>query len=380
MATQSSGNVIATSDTTVVLQHTAGAETAVTLVFSGVFARAVAVGAYRGVNPTSPIDAQTTTSASSATSLNFASLTTTAAGDRLIVLSGANATAAGNWTPPSAMTARAQASAGSPVVAIDDQGILAAGATGSRTASYSRSAELAGVAVALKPAATQPTATSYRYDNRGNRTSVTPPSGSATTLGYDQANRLTSYTNGTASATYTYSGDSLRMSKTSGGTTSAFAWDLTGSLPQLLSDGTNSYIYGPSGHPIEQIAAGAVTYYHHDQLGSTRALTSATGAVVGTFTYDSYGRTTGSTGTITTPLGYAGQYTDAESGLIHLRARYYDPSTAQFLTRDPAVATTGQPYSYGDDNPTNEVDPTGLYGYSFSWDIGNAGPDGPQGS
>lgn len=47
--------------------------------------------------------------------------------------------------------------------------------------------------------------------------------------------------------------------------------------------------------------------------------------------------------------------------LTDLLARYYDPSTAQFLTVDPAVATTGQPYSYAGDSPVNNVDPTGLW-------------------
>jgi RHS repeat-associated protein len=56
------------------------------------------------------------------------------------------------------------------------------------------------------------------------------------------------------------------------------------------------------------------------------------------------------------------RYTDAESGLIYLRARYYDPATAQFLTRDPVNDVTRQPYSYAEDNPLNETDPMGLCG------------------
>jgi RHS repeat-associated protein len=40
----------------------------------------------------------------------------------------------------------------------------------------------------------------------------------------------------------------------------------------------------------------------------------------------------------------SGQYTDAESGLIYLRARYYDPVTSQFLTVDPDVSSTMSPY------------------------------------
>ena len=44
----------------------------------------------------------------------------------------------------------------------------------------------------------------------------------------------------------------------------------------------------------------------------------------------------------------------------YLRARYYDPSTGQFVSRDPLVAKTRQPYAYAGDNPLNAVDPTGL--------------------
>ena len=51
------------------------------------------------------------------------------------------------------------------------------------------------------------------------------------------------------------------------------------------------------------------------------------------------GTLTASTGTATTTLGYAGQYTDAESGLIYLRARYYDPATAQALCTKGAAAS-----------------------------------------
>src|SRR5207253_11163518 len=65
------------------------------------------------------------------------------------------------------------------------------------------------------------------------------------------------------------------------------------------------------------------------------------------------------TGTATTPLGFGGEYTDAESGLLYLRARSYDPATAQFLTRDAITSLTREPYVYAGDDPVNEVDPTG---------------------
>ena len=102
-----------------------------------------------------------------------------------------------------------------------------------------------------------------------------------------------------------------------------------------------------------------MTYYHHDQLGSTTLLTSATGAKVATYTYDSYGLIAKTTGTSTNPLLFAGQYRNTESGLYYLQVRYYDPSTGQFISVDPALSVTGQPYSYAGGNPVNAVDPTG---------------------
>ena len=79
-----------------------------------------------------------------------------------------------------------------------------------------------------------------------------------------------------------------------------------------------------------------------------------------TYCYDTYGRVTAHTGSASTPLQYGGSYTDAESGLIYLQARYYDPSTGQFLTVDPLVAQTLAPYDYVSENPLNASDPMGL--------------------
>ncbi len=149
--------------------------------------------------------------------------------------------------------------------------------------------------------------------------------------------------------------------KTTGTTTATYTWDINTGIPLLLTDGTTSYLYGPGGLPIEQISsAGTPTYLMHDQIGSTRLLTSATGTVTATYSYDAYGNTTSHTGTATTPFLCAGQYQDTETGFYYLRNRYYDPATAQFLTIDPTVAQTQAPYYYASDTPLNLTDPTGL--------------------
>jgi RHS repeat-associated protein len=160
--------------------------------------------------------------------------------------------------------------------------------------------------------------------------------------------------------TYAYNGEALRASQTISGATSYPVWDVTEGLPLLLNGGTNNFVYGPGGLPVEQISsAGTVTYMHHDQAGSTRLLTGSTGTVEGAYTYGAYGNTSGHTGTATTSLEYDGQYTNGD-GLIYLRARAYDPATAQFLSVDPLAAMTRLPYAYAVDNPLNLNDPTGL--------------------
>jgi RHS repeat-associated protein len=232
---------------------------------------------------------------------------------------------------------------------------------GSNTYSYNAADELE------KAVAQKATVDSYTYNEVGERTKTEPATGAATTYGYDQAGDLTTVTRAKSGETpaiedtYAHNGDGLRTSQTISSSTSYLAWDTAEQLPLLLGDGTNSYIYGPGGLPIEQInaATGTVLYLHHDQQGSTRMLTTASGTVAGTTTYDAYGDVLGTTGTSTTRLGYDAQYTDADTGLIYLRAREYDPATGQFISVDPDVAETREPYAYGGDDPLTVIDPSG---------------------
>ncbi len=125
------------------------------------------------------------------------------------------------------------------------------------------------------------------------------------------------------------------------------------------------YIYGLGGAPVEQInnSTGTALYLHHDQQGSTRLLTGSTGTVTGKCSYAAYGTPT-CEGTMTTPLGYDGQYTNADTGLVYLRARDYDPATGQFVSVDPRSTETRAPYAYTEDNPITLSDPTGLRPWS----------------
>ena len=94
------------------------------------------------------------------------------------------------------------------------------------------------------------TTTDYSYDASGNRTGESVGGTSTVSGTYDGAEQLTSYSNSAADMTAaTYDGDGLRTSAAStptGGSSSTqnFVWDTTSSVPELLMDSTNAYIYG----------------------------------------------------------------------------------------------------------------------------------------
>jgi RHS repeat-associated protein len=70
------------------------------------------------------------------------------------------------------------------------------------------------------------------------------------------------------------------------------------------------------------------------------------------------------------PVDYDPNITLASDRSIN---RYYDPATAQFLSVDPEVSITQEPYEYADDDPVNETDPSGLC-VNVLWQcIGNGG-------
>ena len=93
-----------------------------------------------------------------------------------------------------------------------------------------------------------------------------------------------------------------------------------------------------------------------DRLGSVRAITDASGAVTATYRTDEFGLPTATTGTTSQPFGFTGEPRDA-TGLLYLRARYYDPSLGRFISRDTWSGSLAAPqslnrYVYVGNNPT----------------------------
>lgn len=222
--------------------------------------------------------------------------------------------------------------------------------------------------------------TTDTYDNNGNTT----VSGGTNSL-YNFANQLTNY-NGTVSIIY--DGDGNRVKKVAGGITMLYLVDTRNPsgyaqvLEELtVSGGTTNlaraYTYGLD--LITQRASdGTVRFYGYDGHGSTRFLTDGSGNVTDTYMYDAFGTLVNSSGTSTNNYLYTGEQYDPNLGFYYLHARYLNPGTGRFWTRDEWEGSSQDPlslhkYLYVGDDPVNKIDPTGqfLVDLMVSTTIGN---------
>jgi RHS repeat-associated protein len=150
-----------------------------------------------------------------------------------------------------------------------------------------------------------------------------------------------------------------------------YLWDRAFGLPQLAleRDGADdlqrSYRYG-LGRLTLTDAAGT-THYHHDGLGSVSDLTGAVGESLGWSEYYPYGDVRlagyGTGGPAVQPFRFTGEQLYSVTGLYHLRARQYDPTTGRFLSTDPVEPFIADPYVasyvYVRGNPIRWADPNG---------------------
>jgi RHS repeat-associated protein len=105
----------------------------------------------------------------------------------------------------------------------------------------------------------------------------------------------------------------------------------------------------------------ATSFYEQDGLGSVTSLSNAGGALAQSYTFDSFGKQTGSTGSLTNPFQYTARESDPETGLYYYRARYYDPTVGRFLSEDPIGFDGGNDfYAYVKNSPVVRTDPLGL--------------------
>ncbi len=143
--------------------------------------------------------------------------------------------------------------------------------------------------------------------------------------------------------------------------TTSFLYDDADVVLDRGSDGSAvEYLNGPGvDDKLRQTSAGTgALYFLQDHLGSTAVLTNAGGGVVERLQYEAFGESAGSS---LTRYGFTGRERDAATGLLHYRARWYDPQQGRFISEDPLGFEGGlNLYRYASNDPVNFIDPFGM--------------------
>jgi RHS repeat-associated protein len=170
-------------------------------------------------------------------------------------------------------------------------------------------------------------------------------------------------------AEYRYDAFGRRIQKTYDGKVTDFLWQGERLIAESSREHYRSYIYEPGTfRPLAMLKDKGPErtipfYYQLDHLGTPQELTASNGAIMWSAQYKAYGNVAKlEIAEVDNPLRFQGQYFDAETGLHYNRHRYYNPTTARFLTPDPIKLAGGlNGYRYVP-NPTRWVDPLGLSG------------------
>ncbi|MEQ8718365.1 MAG: RHS repeat-associated core domain-containing protein [Acidimicrobiales bacterium] len=252
--------------------------------------------------------------------------------------------------------------------------------------------------------------TTYAYDDVGNRTSVTLPDTTVETFTYDQRNRVLSDPDGD----YTWTARGTLLEFDDGVDQTVYAYNGLGELATVQTPtATVNYTYDGLGRLAERNGASAEfefagfdadpTYdgdsrYSRLPGGTLFAVDDGTDANLAvlnrhgdlqhltdpangnpdaTQITDPWGTPVTSTGT-NPDIGYQGDYTDPETGLVNMGARWYDPDTGTFTSRDTYSGDTGSPkttnrYLYGNANPNKHWDPTGMAAQPMEQCLANGG-------
>ena len=222
------------------------------------------------------------------------------------------------------------------------------------------------------------TNTAYTYDNSNNLTTVTQDGEVIKTYSYDGFNRMSgALVNGVASS-YTYDGDNLRQTKTVNGVQTQHILDGADVIADISGESIKTFVRGAELEFLKTSDGATQEYMTSYPRGDVRYLISQDGTV-NDYTYTAYGEKVGTNDNTVNPFGYCGEYFDAETDLVYLRNRYYDPEMHRFITEDPAKDGVNW-YAYCNGNPVMFTDPWGTNAIIITnknaAQVGNFSPQG----
>ncbi|MFI6639383.1 polymorphic toxin-type HINT domain-containing protein [Streptomyces sp. NPDC050504] len=204
----------------------------------------------------------------------------------------------------------------------------------------------------------------YTYDHteRGTLASRTS-SGLKEEFTFDAFDRMTKA--GESGTEYTY--DALDRVFSRNGTDFTYA----GASPDPVKDNSATYGRGP-GDELLAVAEGSgparltIADQHGDVVGSMSATDGAASSLEEKAAFAPFGEKRGTTG-VSGNVGYQGDYTDPDTDQVNMGARWYDPGTGAFDSRDTYQYSSGASilanrYTYGNGAPLDFTDPDGNWG------------------
>jgi RHS repeat-associated protein len=212
--------------------------------------------------------------------------------------------------------------------------------------------------------------TGFAYDARGNIIARNSPAGS-TAYAFNPENEMTGVNTPAGSAEFAYDARGERIRSNGPGGMVHYLVDTANAtgVSQVLADYDTAgaalaeYTYGYE--LLGQRRNGAANFHHRDGSGNVRLLSDSAGDASDTYVYNAFGERLSRTGATANPYQFAGDRYGELEGLTFLRARYYDPSTGRFISKDPFEGVLRDPvslhrYLYANANPVAFTDPTGL--------------------
>jgi RHS repeat-associated protein len=226
--------------------------------------------------------------------------------------------------------------------------------------------------VTTSPSGTTTTTPSYNAAGQLTSQNVTKTAGGAPPAGppslskvtYNSQGQVASVTTSSGTTNYTYDASGNLLIQASPSTTTLYVD--AGAEEISLSAGTLSGVRllpAPDGVTVAESSSGTDSYEVANQQGTAQESIQAGSLAISRRYFDPWGQQVGTPPAWPDSDAFLGKPQDANSGLVVLGARAYDPATGSFTSLDPLLEA-GSPqqmggYGYAADNPVTESDPSG---------------------
>ena len=213
-----------------------------------------------------------------------------------------------------------------------------------------------------------------RYDAIGN-----PLNDGTWTYTWQNGRQLQKMQKSGVTAEFVYNADGLRVQKMVNGVVTKYT--LHGKNVVHMTSGADElhFFYDAQNKPAVVIFNGIAYAYLYDLQGDVIGLVDNNGTQMVSYTYDAWGKMLSKTGTLASTLGtiqpfrYRGYALDEETELYYNQSRFYNPSSARFITADTTGVLTASLkslteknlFAYCDNNPVMRKDIDGAFWDTF---------------